>query len=111
MTDEQIDQIDTPKSPKGAASDHVLTTDMLIKGVITGIVASTITQTGRKVLRKVAKSPVVVFGLGFATGYWAHKHRRKIIARSKTIAAEGKEFLNRQKAFLVGSSDEDSSPQ
>jgi hypothetical protein len=85
-----------PETWKDAVIDHLPSSDMLMKGVVTGVIVSAVTITGRKVIRAMAKSPVFMFGLGFMTGYWAHKHRRKIVARASSIAAETKALLQKQ---------------
>jgi uncharacterized membrane protein (DUF441 family) len=86
---------------------HLPTTDMMLKGVVTGVVVSTITQTGRNLVKVMAKNPAVMFGLGVLTGVWAHKHRRKIMTGAAIAAHEGKQFLLRQRESLAGSAEDE----
>lgn len=71
--------------------------DMIAKGIVTGVVASTIVQTGRGVIGKLVRNPLVMFGCGVATGYFVHKYRKEIVAVSSQAAEQGKDFLLRQK--------------
>ncbi|MGZ8153494.1 MAG: hypothetical protein ACXW0Q_13370 [Methylovulum sp.] len=74
--------------------------DMLAKGIATGIVASAIVQTGKGVIATLAKSRLVMFGLGFATGYFAHKYRKEIISVINQATEQGKDFVLRQQENL-----------
>lgn len=64
-------------------------TDALIKlGLITiG------TQISTEVIHRVARYPLVVFGLGLAAGVYAHKHRQKIIHTARQLQHQGKTLL------------------
>lgn len=106
----KIKQDSVPKSPdvpKPALRSHLPSSDMLFKGVVTGVVVSTITQTGRNLVKVMAKNPAVMFGLGVLTGVWAHKHRRKILKGAAIAAHEGKQFLLRQRESLSSSVEEE----
>ena len=72
-------------------------TDMVVKGVATGVAVSTITQTGRNILGAMTKNPLIMFGLGLTAGYLAHKYRKEIIAAATSAAEQGKDFVLRQK--------------
>ncbi|NJD07200.1 MAG: hypothetical protein FIA97_12000 [Methylococcaceae bacterium] len=85
---------------------HLPSTDMLLKGVVTGVVVSTITQTGRNLIKVMAKNPAIMLGLGVLTGYWAHKHRRKLLRGAAIAAHESKQFLLRQREHLRGADEE-----
>ena len=74
--------------------------DMLAKGVVTGVVASTITQTGRNIASRLFKNPIVLFGLGLATGYLAHKYRREILATMSSASEQGRKFVLNKKEKL-----------
>ena len=74
--------------------------DMIAKGVATGVVVSTIVQTGRGVARTLVKNPLIMFGLGFATGYFAHKYRKEIISMTHKTAEQSKDFIVRQKEAI-----------
>ncbi|MEC4750095.1 hypothetical protein [Methylomicrobium sp. Wu6] len=64
-------------------------TDALIKlGLIT-----VGTQIATEVIHRVARYPLVVFGLGMAVGIYAYKHRQKIIQTARQIEHQGKTLL------------------
>lgn len=48
----------------------------------------------------LAKHPVLVFGLGVAAGYYAHKHRKDIIDSATRLTEKGKDFVLNQKENL-----------
>ena len=81
--------------------------DMLAKGIITGVVASTITQTGRNLIGRLVKNPIVLFGLGLATGYLSHEYNQEILAAARNASQQGRSFAARKKegieALLVES--------
>jgi hypothetical protein len=64
-------------------------TDALVKlGLITiG------TQITTEVIHRIARYPLLVFGLGMAAGVYAHKHRKKIIHTARQIRHQGKNLL------------------
>ena len=71
--------------------------DVVAKGVATGVAATTIIQTGKGVIATIARNPLVMFGLGIAAGYLAHKYRKEIISISSKAAEQSKDFVLRQK--------------
>ena len=73
---------------------------MMSKGIATGVAVSAITQTGRNIVSTLIKHPLVLIGLGFATGFLAHKYRKEIIATASSAAEQGKDFVLRQKESL-----------
>jgi len=48
----------------------------------------------------LAKHPIVVFGLGVATGYLVHKYRKEIIDSTTQLTEKGKDFVLNQKENL-----------
>ena len=74
--------------------------DVIVKGVATAVAASTIIQTGKGVISTLAKHPLVMFSLGIAAGYLAHKYRKEIISISSKTAEQSKDFILRQKENL-----------
>lgn len=48
----------------------------------------------------LAKHPIVVFGLGVATGYFVHKYRKEIIDSATQLTEKGKDFVLNQKENL-----------
>lgn len=110
-----------PKKPEDRASDlmrqqqgHEIpqpTINKIADNVMTAVVATSIVQSGRGVAAVVAKNPWVMFGLGLATGYLAHKYRREIITLSVKSAEYGKDFLLQQKRGLETLLHVDNNPQ
>lgn len=76
--------------------------DMLAKGIVVGVTVSIITHTGKQVVGSLMKNPVVAFGIGFAVGFMAHRHRKQIIAIADNAAQQSKAFALRQKATIEG---------
>lgn len=74
--------------------------DLIVTGVATAVVASTLMKTGKGIATTLAKHPVVILGLGVLTGYLAHKYRKNIHSVSQKTAKESKEFVVRQKENL-----------
>ena len=74
--------------------------DVIVKGVATAVAASTIIQTGKAVMTILARHPLVMFGLGIAGGYLAHKYRKEIISITSKTAEQSKDFVLRQKENL-----------
>ncbi len=62
-------------------------------------VAATL-HTGGKIMGTLAKHPLLVFGLGIATGYVAYKYRKDIIASATKVVDTGKDFVLQQKENL-----------
>ncbi|MGR9087112.1 MAG: hypothetical protein ACU841_08570 [Gammaproteobacteria bacterium] len=71
--------------------------DMVAKGVATGIVASTIIQTGRGIAGTLARNPLVMFGVGIAVGYFARKYRKEVISVTRYTAGQTRETASRGK--------------
>jgi hypothetical protein len=74
--------------------------DLLAKGIATAVVASTIIQTGEGIVSVLAKDSFVISSLDIGVGYFAHKHRRKIISIANRTAKQSKDFALRQKENL-----------
>ena len=41
----------------------------------------------------LSKHPLLVFGLGLATGYLIHKYRKEIIGNATRMTEQGKDFV------------------
>jgi hypothetical protein len=55
---------------------------------------------GEKIMIKLAKHPVLVFGLGVVAGYMTYKYRKDIIASATKVVDTGKDFVLQQKENL-----------
>ncbi len=74
--------------------------EVVAKGVATAVAATTIIQTGKGVMTTLARHPFVMFSIGIAAGYLAHKYRKEIISISSKTAEQSKDFVLRQKENL-----------
>jgi len=74
--------------------------ELIAKGVATAVAATTIVQTGKGVMATLAKHPLVMFTLGIAAGYLAHKYRKEITSITSKTAEQSKDFVLRQKENL-----------
>lgn len=68
-------------------------------GLATAAAAAT-PKTGKNFMSILAKHPVLVFGLGMAAGYLAHKYRKEIIDSATRVTEKGKDFVLHQKENL-----------
>lgn len=48
----------------------------------------------------LSKHPLVLFGLGVAVGYMAHKYRKEIVASANRAAEKSKDFVLQQRENL-----------
>ena len=58
------------------------------------------THTGKGLMSMLSKHPLLVFGLGMAAGYFAHKYRKEIIMSATTMTEQGKDFILNQRENL-----------
>lgn len=70
------------------------------KQVAIGTMASATAKTGGKLVSKIVKHPVLVFGLGVVAGYLVYKYRKDIISSSAKVVGAGKDFVLNQKENL-----------
>jgi hypothetical protein len=52
------------------------------------------TQIGTELIHKMAKHPVALFSLGFATGVYAHLNRKKIIEAANQLKQQSRNLLS-----------------
>ncbi len=64
------------------------------------ILVSSTVHTGSKLMRNIAKHPVLVFGLGAVAGYLVYKYRKEIISNTTKAVDAGKDFVLQQKENL-----------
>lgn len=72
----------------------------MTKQVLAGTMATATVSTGGKIMSKVAKHPVLVFGLGMVAGYFVYKYRKEIISNASKTLDAGKDFVLQQKENL-----------
>ena len=92
--------IDLGKAKMPMEGGHSSKGEMVLKGVATAVAATTIIQTGKGVMTTLAKHPIVMFSLGIAAGYFAHKYRKQIISITSKTAEQSKDFVLRQQENL-----------
>ena len=67
---------------------------------MTGSMASAAVSSGGKIMSKLAKHPILVFGAGLAAGYVAYKYRKEIVSSVGKATDAGKDFVLQQKENL-----------
>lgn len=92
---------DVITSEQAEVHQHSPAFDGFASGLATGIVATVIVETGKSTVSLLAKNPLVMFGAGVVTGYFAHKYRKEIIVSSKKITEQSKDFVARKKQKFV----------
>ena len=70
------------------------------KQVALGSMATATVNTGGKLMSKIVKHPVLVFGLGVIAGYVIYKYRKEIISSTNKAVGAGKDFVLNQKENL-----------
>lgn len=70
------------------------------KQVMAGSMATVTVKSGEKLMSKLAKHPVLIFGLGVAVGYVAYKYRKEIVSSVGKATDAGKDFVLQQKENL-----------
>lgn len=92
--------VEPGKGQMAMAGSHSSKGELVVKGVATAVAAATIIETGKGVMTTLAKQPLVMFGLGIATGFLVHKYRKEIISITSKTAGQSKDFVLRQKENL-----------
>lgn len=70
------------------------------KDIVKGSMASATIHSGSKLMSKVTKHPVLVFGLGVVAGYLVYKYRKEIISGTTKAVDASKDFVLNQKENL-----------
>ncbi len=70
------------------------------KQIMKGSMASATVKSGGKLMSKLAKHPVLVFGLGLAAGYVIYKYRKEIVSSFGKATDASKDFVLQQKENL-----------
>ncbi|MGZ5000195.1 MAG: hypothetical protein ACXV7F_07840 [Methylomonas sp.] len=82
------------------ATKHDAGSSSMSKQVLAGTLATATVNTGGKLMGKVTKHPVLVFGLGMVAGYFVYKYRKEIISSATKTIDAGKDFVLHQKENL-----------
>jgi len=70
------------------------------KEMVKGSVATATVHTGGKLMKNIAKHPLLVFGLGAVAGFLVYKYRKEIISSTTKVVDAGKDFVLQQKENL-----------
>lgn len=89
-----------PRKGKSVKMAPATNGEILVKGVVMGIIISGITHASKSLTSALAKHPLSFFSMGLVTGYLTHKYRKEIIVVGNRTAEEGKNFVLRQKEYL-----------
>jgi len=81
-------------------SSHSHKSHAMGKQIMKGSMASASVKSGGKLMSKLAKHPVLVFGLGVAAGYVVYKYRKEIVSSVGKASDAGKDFVLQQKENL-----------
>jgi hypothetical protein len=95
-----------PKKPKTVVKHDdenppLFKGDILAKAIVTSVTVSIVNHTSRAICNSLTKHPLIMFGLGVTTGYFAHKYRKRIIAVSGQAVDESKQFILRQQENVL----------
>ena len=86
------------KAIKGLKSGH--NTHAMGKQIMKGSMASVTVKSGGKLMSKLVKHPVLIFGLGLAAGYVVYKYRKEIVSGVGKATDASKDFVLQQKENL-----------
>ncbi len=81
-------------------SNHTSKGELVVKGVATALAAATIIETGKGVMTRLARHPLIILSMGITAGFFAHKYRKEIISITSKTAEQSKDFVLRQKENL-----------
>ena len=70
------------------------------KQIMKGSMASATVKSGGKLMSKLVKHPVLIFGLGLAAGYVVYKYRKEIVSGVGKATDASKDFVLQQKENL-----------
>lgn len=79
---------------------HGLAKHEVSNTLIKGAVMSAGAQTGKTIMSKITKHPLLLIGIGMVAGYYAHKYRKEIISSVTSVGDKGKDFVLQQKENL-----------
>jgi hypothetical protein len=92
--------IEQGKGQMTMEGSHSSKGEVIVKSVVTAVAVSSIIHAGKGVMTTLTRHPLVMFSLGIAAGYLAHKYRKKIISVTDKTAEQTKDFVLRQKENL-----------
>lgn len=84
-----------PQNETGSTSSN------LGKQVLVGSIATLAFVSGEKLMIKLTKQPLLVFGLGMISGVLIYKNRKAIIANADRVVIAGKNAVLQQREKLL----------
>lgn len=79
---------------------HSISKHEIPSTLLKGAVMSAGAQSGKSLMSKLTKHPLLILGIGIAAGYYAHKYRKEIISSVNSAGEKGKDFVLQQKENL-----------
>jgi hypothetical protein len=73
----------------------------LRKNILIGAVTTLIVQSGEQIVGKVAKHPLLVFGLGMLTGGFVYNNRKTLLKAGNLVIDSSKKTVQAQKENLL----------
>jgi hypothetical protein len=86
------------KAIKGLKTGHA--SHAMGKQIMKGSMASVTVKSGGKLMSKLVKHPVLIFGLGVVAGYVVYKYRKEIVSSVGKATDASKDFVLQQKENL-----------
>jgi len=86
------------KGMKHSAHHHG--THEMGKQIVKSSMASAAVKSGGKLMSRLTKHPVLIFGLGMVAGYAVYKYRKEIVSSVGKATDAGKDFVLQQKENL-----------
>jgi hypothetical protein len=81
-------------------SSHSHASHAMGKQIMKGSMASATVKSGGKLMSKLVKHPLLIFGLGVAAGYVVYKYRKEIVSSVGKATDASKDFVLQQKENL-----------
>lgn len=89
------------KHTHGVKNIHAVETQHAVSsGLVKGAAMSAGAHTGKKIMSKISKHPLLLVGIGAIAGFYAHKYRKEILSSVSGVAGKGKDFVLQQKENL-----------
>jgi len=85
---------------EGAKMSHGMEMHKMSHGIAKGAAIAAGSHSGRSLMSKIVKHPLVLIGAGAVAGYLIHKYRREIVKTTSKVVDQGKDFVQQQKESL-----------
>lgn len=85
---------------EGAKMSHGMEMHKMSHGIAKGAAIAAGSHSGRNLMSRIAKHPIVLIGIGAVAGYMIHKYRKEIVKTTTKVVDQGKDFVQQQKESL-----------